>query len=291
MHRHSPHHRHRHHRHSKSATPLSVLKLQERLEFESQRVDPFQNVLPPGTNIQSPDVGNNVYMNNKDLRSLTIFGAVFKNKQFNNTHLEGTKFVECNFVDTNFDGAIMDNLTEFIKCVFRNCKTDRINFININETDKQKFERVFQNQKQQMMMGGKEDCKKYQDPGELLECLKRNQLETGEPFKYDFCEPLEMPKPPKLSKQKNIDNYSKIEKYNLEINNYENNKKNYENEYQNCLEYLEDTTSMHKLKENQYGDKENPSHVYEEVDREENVYGFPKIIEKNPDNIPHYGDF
>jgi uncharacterized protein YjbI with pentapeptide repeats len=101
-----------------------------------------------GTNIQTPYRGDHVNMSNKDLRALVIFGAVFKNKQFNNTHLEGTKFVECSFINANFDGASMDNHTEFIKCVFRQCKTDGIHFMNINEMKKQNFERVFQNVRQ-----------------------------------------------------------------------------------------------------------------------------------------------
>ena len=64
-------------------------------------------------------------------------------KKINLSHskLHGTKFVDCTFINVNFDHAFIDAQTEFIDCKFMNCKTDSIKYVN--GAVKEKFDNIF----------------------------------------------------------------------------------------------------------------------------------------------------
>jgi uncharacterized protein YjbI with pentapeptide repeats len=90
--------------------------------------------------IEYPDYNNNVLVD-KDFRKKVIYGANMKNTNLSGAKLQGTKFVDCVFNNTNFDNAFIDPYTEFINCSFKNAKTDNIKYVN--GAVKEKFETVF----------------------------------------------------------------------------------------------------------------------------------------------------
>ena len=91
--------------------------------------------------VEYPDYNNKSELVDKDFRDQVIRGANMKNMNLSGAKLQGTKFVDCFFNNTNFDGAHVDTHTEFINCTFRNVHTE-----NIKYTDgalKEDFEKVF----------------------------------------------------------------------------------------------------------------------------------------------------
>ena len=57
--------------------------------------------------------------------------------------LHGTKFIDCKFINVNFDHAFIDAKTEFINCIFKNCKTDKIKYSK--GANKDIFDNIFSN--------------------------------------------------------------------------------------------------------------------------------------------------
>ena len=94
----------------------------------------YKTVEYPEYNKQSELVG-------KDLRNKVIHGAYMKKNNLSYSKLHGTKFVDCTFINVNFDHAFIDPHTEFIDCKFINCKTDSIKYVN--GAVKENFEIVF----------------------------------------------------------------------------------------------------------------------------------------------------
>ena len=94
----------------------------------------YKTVEYPEYNKQSELVG-------KDLRNKVIHGAYMKKINLSHAKLHGTKFVDCTFINVNFDHAFIDAQTEFIDCKFMNCKTDSIKYVN--GAVKEKFDNIF----------------------------------------------------------------------------------------------------------------------------------------------------
>jgi uncharacterized protein YjbI with pentapeptide repeats len=76
--------------------------------------------------VNYPDYTNKGELVDKDFRNSVVHGANFTNINLSGAKLQGAKFVECIFVGTNFDHAHIDAKTEFINCMFKNCKVDNI---------------------------------------------------------------------------------------------------------------------------------------------------------------------
>ena len=91
--------------------------------------------------IEYPDYNNKSELVGTDLRNKVIHGAYMKNMNLSGAKLHGTKFVDCTFINTNFDHAYIDKNTEFINCTFRQCKTDMIKYVG--GADKANFELLF----------------------------------------------------------------------------------------------------------------------------------------------------
>ena len=90
--------------------------------------------------IEYPEYNNNVLIN-KDFRKKVIYGAVMKSMNLSGSKMQGAKFVDCVFDNTNFDNVHIDPATEFINCSFKNSKTDHIKYVD--GAVKEKFETVF----------------------------------------------------------------------------------------------------------------------------------------------------
>jgi uncharacterized protein YjbI with pentapeptide repeats len=93
--------------------------------------------------IEFPEYKKQSELVGKDLRNKVIHGAYMKKINLSHAKLHGTKFVDCTFINVNFDHAFIDPHTEFIDCKFINCKT--INIKYINGAVKEKFEQIFNN--------------------------------------------------------------------------------------------------------------------------------------------------
>ena len=91
----------------------------KKVKFNSQ----YKTVEYPEYNKKSELVG-------VDLRNKVIHGAYMKKNNLSHAKLHGTKFVDCTFINVNFDHAFIDPHTEFIDCKFLNCKTDFIKYVN-----------------------------------------------------------------------------------------------------------------------------------------------------------------
>jgi uncharacterized protein YjbI with pentapeptide repeats len=105
-------------------------KIYNKLSINSQ----YKTIEYPEYNKQSELVG-------KDLRNKVIHGAYMKKNNLSHAKLHGTKFVDCTFINVNFDHAFIDAQTEFIDCKFINCKTDSIKYVN--GAVKEKFDNIF----------------------------------------------------------------------------------------------------------------------------------------------------
>ena len=78
----------------------------------------------------------------KDLRNQVIHGANMKDMNLSGAKLQGTKFVNCVFNNTNFDGAHVDTHTEFIDCTFKKLRMDNIKYVD--GAIKEDFQKVFE---------------------------------------------------------------------------------------------------------------------------------------------------
>jgi hypothetical protein len=79
--------------------------------------------------IEYPDYQSKSELVGKDLRNTVVHGAYMKNTNLSGAKLHGTKFVDCNFINVNFDHAYVDPKTEFVNCTFKHCKTDMIKYV------------------------------------------------------------------------------------------------------------------------------------------------------------------
>ena len=79
--------------------------------------------------IEYPDYQTKSELVGKDLRNTVVHGAYMKNTNLSGAKLHGTKFVDCNFINVNFDHAYVDPKTEFINCTFKHCKTEMIKYV------------------------------------------------------------------------------------------------------------------------------------------------------------------
>jgi len=79
--------------------------------------------------IEYPDYQSKSELVGKDLRNTVVHGAYMKNTNLSGAKLHGTKFVDCNFINVNFDHAYVDPKTEFINCTFKHCKTEMIKYV------------------------------------------------------------------------------------------------------------------------------------------------------------------
>ena len=79
--------------------------------------------------IEYPDYQSKSELVGKDLRNTVVHGAYMKNTNLSGAKLHGTKFVDCSFINVNFDHAYVDPKTEFINCTFKHCKTDMIKYV------------------------------------------------------------------------------------------------------------------------------------------------------------------
>ena len=91
--------------------------------------------------IEYPEYNKQSELVGKDLRNKVIHGAYMKKINLSHSKLHGTKFVDCTFINVNFDHAFIDAQTEFIDCKFMNCKTDSIKYVN--GAVKEKFDNIF----------------------------------------------------------------------------------------------------------------------------------------------------
>ena len=78
--------------------------------------------------IEFPIYDSETDLNGKDMRNLILRGALMSDIVLEKTKFQNTKFIECAFKNVDFGNCYMNKYTEFISCIFTNCKTDRIQY-------------------------------------------------------------------------------------------------------------------------------------------------------------------
>ena len=102
-----------------------------------------KKTIPIGKFIEYPLYEHKNDLKGKDLQNTVIHGANLSNMSLKDAKLQGTKFIDCNLTNTNFDGAYIDTRTEFIDCRISNCKTANINYVD--GAVKEDFDYAFNN--------------------------------------------------------------------------------------------------------------------------------------------------